>query len=113
MPPLPMPFFGLFRWGLILQAIAIIHFIRRRPDTFRLWIIIFFGPVGALVYMGMEMLPDLDLLRGSLNRYARRRRIPVLEAVVAENPAVGNLEELADLLLDERQFARARGLYDK
>lgn len=108
-----MPFLGLFRWGLILQVIAIVHFIRRRPDTFWLWIIIFFGPVGALVYIGMEMVPDLDLLRGSLNRYSRRRRIAALEAVVAENPAVGNLEEMADLLLEERQFARARALYDK
>ena len=108
-----MPIFGFFRWGLILQAIALVHFARRRPDTFWLWIIIFFGPIGALVYMAMEMLPDLDLLRGSFNRFSRRRRIGVLEGVVAENPAVGNLEELADLLLEERQFARARGLYDR
>ena len=24
----------IYRWGLILQAIAILHFVRRRPDTF-------------------------------------------------------------------------------
>ena len=33
-----------------------------------------------------------------------------LEAVVLDNPAIGNLEELADVYLDEKQFAKARGL---
>jgi radical SAM superfamily enzyme YgiQ (UPF0313 family) len=40
-----------------------------------------------------------------LDRFSRRRRISALEAVARENSAVGNLEELADLLLEERQFA--------
>ena len=31
--------FLIYPWGLILQAIAIIHFIRRRPDTFWIFII--------------------------------------------------------------------------
>ena len=38
-----------YPWGLILQVIAIVHFIRRRPDTYWLYIILFLGPVGALV----------------------------------------------------------------
>ena len=53
----------LFPWGVILQAIALVHFIRRRPDTIWFWLIIFLGPLGALVYIGMEVLPDLGLLR--------------------------------------------------
>ena len=32
-----------YPWGLLLQAAAIIHFIRRRPDTYWLFIIIFLG----------------------------------------------------------------------
>jgi tetratricopeptide (TPR) repeat protein len=36
-----------------------------------------------------------------------------LETIVLDNPSVGNLEELADLYLDEGKFARARELYDK
>jgi len=101
-----------FRWGLLLQALALIHFIRRRPDTFWLWIIIFFGPLGALVYMAIEVVPDLSLLRGSFHGFSRRRRIHELQRIVEENPAVGNREELADLLLEEKQYARARELYD-
>jgi hypothetical protein len=103
----------LFPWGVILQAMALIHFIRRRPDNVWLWIIIFFGPLGALVYIFMEVVPDLGLLRKSLDAFGRRKRIKQLEAVVLENPAAGNYEELADLLLDEGKFARARECYDK
>jgi hypothetical protein len=109
-----MGFFSLFfPWGVILQAMALVHFIRRRPDTVWLWIIVFFGPLGALVYIAMEVVPDLGLLRQSFDSFGRRKRIRHLEAVVLENPAAGNYEELADLLLDEGKFARARECYDK
>jgi hypothetical protein len=105
---------GLFYpWGIILQALAVVHFVRRRPDTYWLWIIIIGGGLGALVYIAAEVLPDVMLFRGVLAGVARRKRVAVLEAVVKENPAVGNLEELADLYLEEGQFARARELYDK
>ncbi len=62
-----MGFFGrlFYPWGLILQVIAIIHFIRRRPDTYWLYIIQFLGPVGALVYIFAEMAPDASLLNQS------------------------------------------------
>lgn len=109
-----MHFFSLlFPWGLILQAVALVHFIRRRPDGTWLWIIIFLGPIGALVYIGMEVVPDLGLLRQSYDAYGRRKRIRLLEAVVLENQAAGNFEELADLYMDDGQYARARECYDK
>jgi len=47
----------LFPWGLLLQVFAIIHFIRRRPDMFWIYIILFLGPLGALVYIVVEVLP--------------------------------------------------------
>ena len=109
-----MGFFSLFYpWGLLLQALAIVHYIRRRPDTVWLWVIVFLGPVGALVYMAMEVVPDLGLLRQSFDSIGRRNRIAHLEAVVLENPAAGNYEELADLYLDQGRYARARECYDK
>src|SRR4029450_1352249 len=93
-----MGFFSLlFPWGVILQAMALVHFIRRRPDNVWLWIIVFFGPLGALVYIAMEVVPDLGLLRQSLDSFGRKKRIKQLEAVVLENPAAGNYEQLADL----------------
>ncbi len=46
-----------YPWGLILQGLAIVHFIRRRPDTFWIWVILFLGPIGAVVYLFAEAIP--------------------------------------------------------
>jgi hypothetical protein len=109
-----MGLIGLFYpWGIILQLAAVVHFIRRRPDNSWLWVIIVFGPPGALVYIAMEMLPDLALLRQSMDRFGRRKRIRGLEALVQANPSPGNYEELGELYLDQGKYARARECYDK
>lgn len=109
-----MGFFGfLFPWGVILQVLALVHFIRRRPDNIWLWVIILLGPLGALIYIAMEIVPDVSLLRQSFDSYGRKKRIRHIEALVLENPAPGNYEELADLYLDEHKFSRARECYDK
>src|SRR5262245_16756006 len=105
--------FQFFQWGLLLQALAIVHFIRRRPDTFWLYVIIFLGGLGAFVYIVVEVVPDLGLLRQAFDAHGRRKRIKLLEALVLENPASGNYEELGDLYLDEGKFERARASYDK
>ncbi|HEX2457722.1 MAG TPA: tetratricopeptide repeat protein [Vicinamibacterales bacterium] len=105
---------GLFYpYGFILQAIAILHFVRRRPDTFWLWIILIGGGLGALVYIVAEMVPDLGLLRGAYQVFPRRKRIQELQAAVLDNPSVGNYEELGDLYLDDGQYARARECFDR
>ncbi|HUQ50458.1 MAG TPA: tetratricopeptide repeat protein, partial [Terriglobales bacterium] len=109
--------FGLYDlfypWGYVLQAIAIVHFIRRRPETFWLWIIIIGGGLGALVYVVMEVIPDLGLLKGSFKFVGRHKRIRDLEDLVQQNPAAGNYEELADLYLEDKKYARARECYNK
>jgi hypothetical protein len=105
--------FLFFPWDLILQAVAIVHFIRRRPDGYWLWIIIFFGPLGALIYIAAEVIPDAGLMRQSFKVFPRRRRIHELEAAILDNPSAGNYEELADLYLEEGNYARARQCYDK
>ena len=103
----------LFPWNFILQGIAIVHFIRRRPDTYWLWIILVGGGLGAVVYIAAEVLPDVGLLRRSFKVFPRRRRIRELEAVILDNPSAGNYEELADLYSEEGKYARARECYDK
>jgi hypothetical protein len=105
-----LQFFG---WGVLLQILAVLHFIRRRPETFWLWVIIVFGPPGAFIYILIEVLPDLGLLRHTFEGFGRRKRIKYLEALVLENPAAGNYEELGDLYLDEGKYAKARECYDK
>jgi len=103
----------LFPWNFVIQGIAIIHFIRRRPDTYWLWIILFGSWIGALIYIFVEVLPDLGLLRDSFKVFPRRKRIRELEAAVLDNPSAGNYEELADLYLEEKKYARARDCYNK
>ena len=99
--------------GLLLQAAAIIHFIRRRPDTWWLWVILFLGWIGALVYIFAEVLPDIGLLNNSFKAFPRRKRIRLLETAILDNPSMGNLEELGDLYFDDGKLARAREAYDK
>jgi hypothetical protein len=106
--------FGLiYPYGIVLQAIAILHFVRRRPETYWIWIIIMFGGVGALIYIAVEVVPDAGLLPGTFQVFPRRKRIRQLEGLVLDNPSVGNYEELGDLYLDDGQFARARECFDK
>jgi len=104
---------AFFGWGFILQIIAIVHFVRRRPETFWMWIIFFGGGIGATAYLLIEALPDLGLMRGSFKGFSRRKRIATLRAVVIENPSAGNFEELGDLLLEEKKYAEARECFDK
>ncbi|MBZ5646904.1 MAG: tetratricopeptide repeat protein [Acidobacteriia bacterium] len=103
----------LYPWGILLQVGAIIHFIRRRPDGYWLWVILFLGPLGALVYIVAEVLPDAQLLGGTFRGFSRRRRIGELQAMVLDNPSAGNYEELGQLYLDEEKFARAKECFDR
>jgi hypothetical protein len=105
---------GLFYpYGIILQAVAILHFVRRRPDTFWLWVILIGGGLGALAYIVAEVVPDAGLLRGTLQGFSRRKRIAELEAAIIDNPSVGNYEELGDLYLDDGKYAKARECFDR
>jgi hypothetical protein len=104
---------GLFAYGFLLQIAAVIHWSRKRPDTFWLWIIIIGGFIGALAYFLIEGLPDFENIGRRLKGPARRRRIHMLRAIVLDNPSAGNYEELGELLLEEKRFAEARDAYDR
>lgn len=102
-----------FPYGLLLQALAIFHFIRRRPDSYWLWIIIFGGGLGALVYIVVEVIPDAGLLRGTFRMFPRRSRISQLRAMIEDNPAPANLEELGALYLEDGKPAQAKRCFDR
>jgi hypothetical protein len=103
----------LYPWGLLLQGLAIVHFIRRRPDMYWIFVILFLGPLGALVYIFVEVLPDAGLLRQSFKVFPRRKRISVLESAVRDNPSAGNYEELGGLYMDDGRLQLARAAFDK
>jgi hypothetical protein len=106
-------FFAFSWWSIGLQIVAIVHFIRRRPSFYWLWVILFMSWLGALVYIAVEVIPDVGLLRDSFQVFPRRRRIIELERIILDNPSAGNYEELGLLYLDDRNFAKARACYDK
>src|SRR6202044_1565681 len=103
----------LYPWGLLLQGFAIVHFIRRRPDTYWIFIILFLGPLGALIYIFAEALPDIGLLRQSFKVFPRRKRISELETAVRDNPSAGNYEELGDLYMDDGRLQSARAAFNQ
>ena len=102
-----------YPWGLILQGVAIVHFIRRRPDTYWFYVILFLGPPGALIYLLVEAVPDAGLVGQSFKAFPRRKRIGQLEAAVRDNPSSGNYEELGDLYMDDGKLQLARAAFDK
>jgi hypothetical protein len=108
-----MNLFGNYSFGAIFMVAALIHFARRRPDNYWLWIIIMGGGVGAIVYLIVEAAPDVLLLRQYFRVVSHRKRIRHLEMMVLDNPSAGNYEELADLYLEQKKYAKARECYDR
>ena len=102
-----------YPWGLLFQVAAIIHFIKRRPNVYWLWIILMLGPLGAIVYIFAEALPDIGLLGSSFKAFPRRKRIRQLEIEILDNPSTGNYEELGDLYMDDGKLQQARAAFDK
>jgi hypothetical protein len=109
--------FGLrylfYPWGFLVQIIAIVHFVRRRPDNYWLYIIFFGGFLGATAYIVVEVLPDLSLLRGVFQGFGRRSRIQTLQTTILDNPSAGNYEELGELCLEQKKYAQGREAFDK
>lgn len=109
--------FGLrqlfYPWGFLVQIVALVHFVRRRPDNYWLYIIFFGGFLGASAYIVGEVLPDAGLLRGVFQGFGRRSRIQALEIQIIDNPAAGNYEELGELCLEQKQYAKALEAFDK
>jgi hypothetical protein len=100
-------------WGLLVQAIALLHFLRRRPEGYWFFVILFFGWLGAAVYIVAEVLPDLGLLRDTIEGFGRRSRIQRVETAILDNPSAANYEELGELYKDQGQYAKGRDAFTK
>jgi len=108
-----MGFYGKYGYGLILVVLALVHFMRRRPDNYWLWIIMIGGGLGALAYIVMEVLPDIGLLRQQFRIITHAKRIKQLEVLIIDNPSAGNYEELADLYFEKKNYLKAKQCYDR
>lgn len=107
-------FFGYGLASMALVIFALVHFIKYRSGNWIwLYVIIFLGPLGAIVYLVVEVLPELRGSQTSSKWLGRRKRIKYLEAIVLDNPSAGNYEELAELYLEQRDYSRARECFSK
>jgi hypothetical protein len=102
-----------YPWGFIVQIVALIHFVRRRPENYWFYIILFGGFVGSAAYLVVEAIPDLGLLRGVFQGFGRRTRIQKLETDILDNPSAANFEELGEMYLDEKKFNQSREAFTK
>ncbi len=101
------------KWGILLQILALVHLIRRRGEFYWYWVIFMGGGLGALVYIVVEVVPDLGLIGDVFRRRGRQSRIQRLETDIVDNPSAGNLEELAELHFDQGDFAKARETFNR
>jgi hypothetical protein len=108
-------FFGFMRFGLLgigLIALALLHYMRKRPDGYWLYVILFLGPIGALIYLAIEAAPELGD-PGAFKFLDRRKRIRMLESAIHDNPSAANFEELGQLHLDAGDWKVARDCFDR
>jgi hypothetical protein len=103
----------LYPWSIFLQILALVHFVKRRPENYWLWIILIGGPIGAGAYLLVEAVPDAQLLGGVFQGFGRRSKIQKLQTEILDNPSAGNYEELGELNLEEKKYQRARDAFSK
>src|SRR5258706_6164103 len=98
--------FGLghlfYPWGGLLQILALVHFVKRRPETYWLWIILIGGPIGAGAYLLVEVAPGARLLGGNFQGVGRGSRVQKLELEVLGNPSAGDFAGLGGLYSERR-----------
>jgi hypothetical protein len=104
-----------FAWGLpgiVLMVLALVHYVRRQPSFYWFFLIIFLGPLGALIYLAIEWLPEL-FDPGAFHFLERNRRLREVETDIRQNPSAGNYEELGLLRLDKGDWHGARVCFDR
>ncbi len=66
---------------------AVITLFVEGPDTYWLYIIVFLGPIGALIYLFAEALPDMQIFGSqSFRGISRGKRIKTLELAIRDKP---------------------------
>src|SRR3981189_3123731 len=103
--------FGLsyffYPWGFIVQILAIVHFLRRRPENYWLYIIFLGGFLGDTVYRGVEVPPDITLLRGAIHGIGPRLCVQTVETQNVDQHSEGSYNELRELYMEEKQYGKA------
>ena len=109
-----IPYFGgwnLWTFGAIFQVLMLIHFFRNRPEYYWGFVIFFLGPIGAVVYFFVEVMPGMNWRLPVFEAWERKRRKQWYEKLVKESPSQEALGQLAAICAREGNHARAVELY--
>jgi len=99
--------------GIVFQVLMIIHYFRNRPEFWWLFVIFFFGPLGALIYFVVEVVPGMSWKPPVVERFERARRKQWLERVTAESPSQESVAQLAQIVAKEGDHERAIELFSE
>lgn len=97
--------------SLLPQILAMIHYFKTRPEGYWFWIILFFGPLGAILYFAV-MLFSGNAVEGVQNAVAggfkERRNVARLEAKIRGGEALPyDYFELGEMLFRLKRFKEA------
>lgn len=97
----------------LLQLLTALHVLRRGRHYYWLWIILFFPPVGAIVYFFVEIYPDWRCgsfshpLAALLDWWNPQREYQRLQEALDLSPTVTNRKNLAEYHLDRGEYAES------
>ena len=107
-----------FILSLIVAVLLCWHAVRTGRDSFWLWIIIMFQPLGGLVYFALNVVPDIfgGTTARKLGQAARETLDPHREyrearTAHADTPTVRNQSRLATASMHLGKYADAEALY--
>jgi hypothetical protein len=107
-----------FLVSLVIAVLLCVHVVRTGRDTFWLWIILFFQPIGGIVYAVINIVPDLFGGRTAqrVTRVARETIDPHREyreakAACDDTPTVRNQSRLAAASAHLGRYEDAERLY--
>lgn len=107
-----------FLLSLGLAILLCWHVVRTGRDSMWLWIILIFQPIGGLVYIALNIVPDVfgGTTARRLGAAARETLDPHREyrearAACEETPTVRNQSRLAAAAMHMGRYAEAEGLY--
>ncbi|MBO4386713.1 MAG: hypothetical protein J6X11_06790 [Treponema sp.] len=112
-------FYILTALPYVLQLLLIIHIIRNNKPFLWLWLIVFLPYIGGIVYILMEILPEL-INSGSVEKVGRAvanavnpgRALEELESLVKRQDTIANRTKLADCYVELERYGDAISLYD-
>lgn len=107
-----------FLVSLVMAVLLCWHAVKTGRDSMWLWIILFFQPIGGLVYIALNILPDIfggktarTVAKAARETLDPNREYREAKQAVADTPTVRNQSRLAAAAMTLGHHAEAEALY--